>query len=68
MTPLHVKSFNDKVKLMNQKNAKDLTLTAQEARNLHSEIYSLLAQITELSQKKEPDTVSTNVNMDGGGF
>ena len=47
--PYHIKLFNDRVRTMNQTNAKLLTLNADEARNLHTEIYNLLASMTELS-------------------
>lgn len=36
---VHVRMFNDRVRAMNQSNGKILTLNAQEARNLHAEIY-----------------------------
>jgi hypothetical protein len=67
---LHLKAFNNRVKVMNQTNAKDLTLTALEARNLHNDIFDLLTQIQALTEVKqiqsEQDVVS--IQMDGGGF
>ena len=66
--PYHIRQFNDKVRILNQSNAKLLTLSAQEARSLHNDIYDLLATIAELSKEK-PDTLSvTNISMDGGSF
>lgn len=67
--PLAIKQFNDKLRLMNQANAKILTLNAQEARNLHAEIYDLMATIAELAKSGSVtgDPVIT-VNMDGGKF
>ena len=64
--------FNDKVKLMNQSKSKDLTLSAQEARNLHSDLFDLLNHCATLSRAvqtptKPADEVVT-VAMDGGGF
>lgn len=44
----HAKAFNAKVKAMNQTHSKNLTMNADDARNLHSEIFDLLARITEL--------------------
>ena len=35
---LHLKKFNDRVKVMNQTNSKDLNLSAAEARQLQAEI------------------------------
>lgn len=68
--PLHFSMFNSKVRLMNQTNSKDLTLSAQEARNLHADIFELLSQYSNAIKKTE--NVSANavvdVNMDGGKF
>lgn len=65
--PFHIKMFNDRVRAMNQTNGKLVTLNAQEARNLHAEIYDLMATIANLSNTNT--TVSDiNVGMDGGSF
>lgn len=53
---------------MNQTNAKMLTLNPQEARNLHSEIYELMATIAQLAKSDERNSAVVQVNMDGGGF
>ena len=58
--------FNDRVRAMNQANSKVLTLNPQEARNLHAEIYDLMATIANLS--KTADVSAISVSMDGGGF
>lgn len=68
---LHVQMFNDKVRAMNQTQKRELVLSATEARNLHADIFDLLAKIAELNQKitdsnSGADTIS--VVMDGGGF
>lgn len=66
---LHVKSFNDRVKVMNQSGQKELILNAADARNLHSDIFALLSLIAELSGKlSEKNEEITSVVMDGGGF
>lgn len=67
---LHLKKFNDRVKVMNQTNAKELVLTALEARNLHNDLFELLTQIAELSTVKQETTnnAAVNIEMDGGGF
>jgi hypothetical protein len=64
---LQLKFFNEKVRAMNQANAKILTLNAQEARNLQAEIYELMAIITSLTKPQEQPTTNV-VSMDGGGF
>ena len=46
-----------------------LPISAQEARNLQSEIFALLVQVADMSRSKtsaEPDVVQ--ISMDGGGF
>ena len=53
---------------MNQASSKILTLTQQEARSLHAEIYDLMATIANLSKNAENTTASTSIGMDGGGF
>ena len=66
--PFHIKMYNDRVRAMNQANGKILTLNAQEARNLHAEIYDLMATIAELSKDRNQNSTVTSVSMDGGSF
>ena len=67
---IHLKNFNNKVKVMNQTNARDLTLSKLEAQNLQADIFELLTQIAELAIVNEKSTVESvvTVGMDGGGF
>jgi len=63
----HVLSFSNQVQLMNQTNSKRLTMTAEDARNLHTEIFALMAKIVELTATQdEPEQIT--IAMDGGGF
>jgi hypothetical protein len=64
---LAIKNFNERVKVMNQTGSKQLTLSADEARNLHADIFNLLANVTELQSQPET-TVPATINFDGGGF
>jgi len=66
--PFHIKMYNDKVRAMNQSNSKLLTLNQQEARNLHAEIYDLMATIANLSKTTSQPGSVTSVSMDGGSF
>lgn len=68
MEPLSpaVRTFNEKVKVLNQTNSKQLVLTADDARNLHNDIFTLLATIAEL--KTASSSESIQVSMDGGRF
>jgi len=63
----HIKMFNDRVRVMNQSNGKILTLNAQEARNLHAEIYDLMATIADLKKAESTDS-EFNISLDGGKF
>ena len=66
---IHVSNFNEKVRIMNQSQRKELVLSAQDARNLHADIFALLAQIAELSEQPKVETPSiTTISMDGGVF
>jgi hypothetical protein len=64
---IHIRNFNDKIKLMNQTQRRDLVLSAAEARSLHAEIYGLLAQVADLVKRPHEDN-TVNISMDGGGF
>ena len=67
---LHLKNFNDRIKVMNQTNSKDLTLTVLEARNIHAGIFELLTKINDLTEfrKNVEQETLVSVEMDGGGF
>ena len=66
---LHLKKFNDRVKVMNQTNSKDLNLSAAEARQLQADIFDLLTQIQELTKvKKESVNEVITVQLSGNKF
>ena len=68
MSPsFHVLNFSKSVQAMNQTNSKRLSMSAEDARNLHSEIFAMLARIAELTESKE-EVQPLNVTMDGGSF
>jgi len=66
---IHIKNFNDRIKAMNQTHSRELVLSAQDARSLHTDIFAVLALVTEMAAKLESggDTV-VQLSMDGGGF
>ena len=67
---LHLKMFNDKVKVMNQSNSKQLILSAQEARDIQAELFEILNFCTVLTRKLSTTGQGSDVtvNMDGGTF
>ena len=66
---IHIKNFNERVKAMNQTHSRELTMSANDARNLHADVFAVLAMVTELTYKLENMQETTvEVVMDGGGF
>lgn len=65
---LHLRQFNEKVKLMNQLNQKSLMLSASEARNLHADIFELLQQLASATKQHAKSSDIDSVIMDGGKF
>ena len=64
---LAFKNFNNKIQQMNQTGSRQLMLSADEARNLHADIYILLANLAEMQPALDTATAS-EISMDGGGF
>lgn len=65
---LAIRTFNERVKQLNQTAGKQIVLSAQEARSLHHDIYALLANVAELASQGGPKEDFIQINMDGGGF
>lgn len=63
-----LQTFSDKIRTMNQTHSKNLTLSADEARNLHSAIFDLMERITVLTDPPEKEVETDAVMMDGGQF
>ena len=63
-----VRTFNERVKAMNQTNARQLLLSSAEARNLHHDIYAMLNAIAESGQIATDSAGTVTVDMDGGSF
>jgi ribosomal protein S8E len=68
---LHLKNFNNKVKVMNQTNSKELVLTALEARNIQAELFEVLAHIADLTEVKRnalAENAVIKIDVNGGSF
>lgn len=66
---LHLRKFNDRVKVLNQTNARDLVLSAAEARQLQADIFDLLTQIQALTEVKDSNQNEIiAVQVKGAGF
>ena len=65
---LAIRTFNERVKQLNQTNGRQVVLSAQEARSLHNDIYALLANVAELSAQGGATDEVIQISVDGGGF
>lgn len=68
---LHLSKFNDRVKVLNQTNAREMILSAADARQLQADIFDLLNKINDLTEIKREIAVTEEiiqVQMDGGDF
>ena len=65
---LHLRKFNDRIKVLNQTNSRELILSASEARQLQADIFDLLTQIQSLTEVRsnEPEVIAVQVK--GAGF
>ena len=62
-------NFNNRVKQMNQTNSRQLTLSADEARNLHSDIFSLLSLLADENKREvQNDDIPAVINLDAGRY
>jgi len=64
---IHLKNFNDRVKAMSQTNSRELTMTAQDARNLQADIFNLMTLVVDLSAVSKQNDV-LEIDLDGGNF
>lgn len=65
---LSVKTFNERVRVMNQTNGKQVVLSAQEARSLQADIFNMLAVMAELASATQSAAEITQIQVDGGKF
>lgn len=70
---LHIRKFNDRIRILNTSASKNVVLTAQEAKSLNADIQDLLAycvllnrKIEQLSQANSQEIL--NISVDGGKF
>ena len=64
---IHLKNFNDRVKAMSQTNSRELTMSAQDARNLQADIFNLMTLVFDLSAVSKQNDV-LQIDLDGGNF
>ena len=65
---LHLRKFNDRIKVLNQTNSRELVLSAGEARQLQADIFDLLTQIQALTEVKSAEPEIIAVQVKGASF
>ena len=69
---IHINRFIDKIKTLENKQAKQLTMTMREAKDLHGDITKLLLALQELQllmQKQQEESAEVQqVEISGGDF
>ena len=65
---IHINRFIDKIKMLEAKQTKQLTMSLREAKDLHSDITKLLLVLQEMQTKKPDDDTPQEVEITGGNF
>ena len=66
---LHINKFIDRIRTMESRPQRELTMTLAEARDLHSDITRLLIIVQDLhEQHPSTDPNSATIEVDGGRF
>ena len=60
---IHIQRFLDRLKMLQDQNAKEITMSIHEANKLHSDITKLLIEL-----KGQPQEPVTEIELDGGKF
>ena len=66
---LHINKFLDRIKAMESRPQRELTMTLAEARDLHADITRILILLQDLhEQRQATPTDATAMEVDGGRF
>jgi hypothetical protein len=65
---IHINRFIDKIKMLESRQAKELTLTMREAKDLHGDITKLLLVLQTLQTAEPEDESDGQIEITGGGF
>lgn len=60
---IHIQRFLDRLKMLQDQNAKEITMSIHEANKLHNDLTKLLLEL-----KGQPQEPVTEVELDGGKF
>jgi len=66
---IHISKFLDRIKAADSRSQRDITMTVNEARDLHADITKLLLIVEELRQQSPANTAPTvDIEVQGGTF
>jgi len=65
---IHINRFIDKIKMAESKRMKAVSLSIQEAKDLHGDITKLLLVLQELQSNKSDDNTIQKIEVSGGDF
>lgn len=60
---IHIQRFLDKLKMLQDQNAKEITMSIHEANKLHNDLTKLLLEL-----KGQPQEPVTEIELTGGKF
>ena len=66
---LHINKFLDRIKAMESRPQRELTMTLAEARDLHTDITRILILLQDLHEQRQATPAdSASIEVDGGRF
>lgn len=65
---LHINKFVDRVKNMEARALRELTMSRAEAQDLHADITRLLVIVQDLHEQRQSAPAETSIEVDGGRF
>lgn len=65
---LHINRFVDRLRATESRRQPTMSMTVQEARDLHSDITKLLITVEQLRQDVQPSAESITIELQGGSF
>ena len=60
---IHIQRFLNRLKMLQDQNAKEITMSIHEANRLHNDLTKLLLEL-----KNKPQEPVTEIELDGGKF
>ena len=65
---LHINKFLDRIRALEGRPQRELTMTLAEARDLHADITKILILLQDSHEQRQAATPATTLEVDGGRF